>query len=820
MTGGEDPFARIGAALGDASGARTPRADDRVHVAPAPPDAPALPEEWRELGRPAGVWTYRDAAGAVLRHTLRFEAHGEKTIRPATLWRWASGRLAWRPAAEPGPRPLYGLDRLAARPSAPVLVVEGEKATDAAERRFPEMVAVTWPGGAKAVGKADWSPLQRREVIAWPDADDAGRAAARAVVSAVAAVGGVAAAVQLPAALPAGWDLADPWPPGFGQAAALSAAAAAKAALTADAVTWPFGIYQTDDGLFWEQSLQDGRAAPVRLCAPFDVLGEARDPDGGGWAVVIGFRDRDGREKTEVVSRALLAASHGEVRSRLAGEGLVVNPARGKADRFAGALAEVTSSRRMTLVGATGWASGDRFVLPRRVIGPPGSERVLFTGDAAALHYGEAGTLDSWRAGVAAHGTGNRLLTFALSLAFAGPLLRPLGLEGGGFHFRGPSSCGKTTLALAAGSVWGGGGPLGAGQSWRATANALEMVAYGHSETLLVLDELALVAPEEAGQAAYALSTGQAKGRAKTDGSLRRRAEWLAMILSTGEIGLADHIRASRRAERPMAGQELRLVDINADAGGGLGVWDALPEHTTPGGYSDAIKAACGVSYGLAGPAFVEIMAGDLTAARGKAALTLATFLHEMRREGDTGQVHRAAQRFGLVAAAGELATEFGVTPWTLGDAWNAAASLFERWADGFGRTARREEHDVIAVLRAAIERDYSRFASLADDAPADEWEPPAAPALSDRAGEARSLSTYGFRHISGATVFYLFHDTGWAEVFRGFDPKFAAKVVEEAGFLERGDGAHVKKAKRVHGQVRRFYWVRADIMTAGEPGD
>lgn len=810
----QDPFSRIGAALQTANAVRPAKPEDRVHVAPAPADAPALPQEWRGLGSPSAFWAYRDGAGRLLRYTLRFESEGEKTIRPATLWRKPSGQLVWRPAAEPGRRPLYGLDRLASRPGAAVLMVEGEKTADAASSLFPELVVLAWPGGARAVGKADWSPLAGRDVLAFPDADEPGRAAARAVCAAALSAGALATAtVALPEALPAGWDLADPWPPGFGLAAASAAIAAARDALSADAVSWPFGFFQTPDGLFSEQVTQDGKTTPVRLAAPFEVLGEARDPDGGGWSVVIRFKDRDGREKTEIISRALLASSHGEVRARLAGEGLVISPARGRADRFAAALSEVTSTRRLTLVGATGWAPGERFVLPTQVVSSPGAEPVLFTGDAAALRYRAASTLDDWRRTVAAPAVGNRLLMFALSAAFAGPLLRPLGLEGGGFHFRGPSSCGKTTLALAAGSVWGGGGPLGYGQSWRATANALEMIAYGHSETLLVLDELALVAAEEAGQAAYALSTGQAKGRSKTDGSLRRRAEWLAMILSTGEIGLADHIRASRRGERPMAGQELRLVDIHADAGCGRGVWESLPSGVDPATFSDGLKAACGRSFGTAGPAFLEMLVGDLDDAKVAASGVLQAFLSEVQREGDTGQVHRAALRFGLVAAAGELATAFGVTPWEAGDAAAAAGFLFERWAAAFGRTARREEHDVISILKGALEMHLSRFAALAEDVPPEEW----SPAATDRAGEARSLSTLGFRHVSGATIYYLFHDAGWAEVFRGVDPQFAARVLAEAGYLERGEGAHLKRAKKVQGQKRRFYWIRADILSADD---
>jgi putative DNA primase/helicase len=95
----------------------------------------------------------------------------------------------------PAPRPFYGLDRLAARPSAPVLVVEGEKAADAAATLFPEYVTVTWPGGGKAVGKAEWRALAGRAVAAWPDNDAAGHEAVAAVAKALATAGAASAAV-------------------------------------------------------------------------------------------------------------------------------------------------------------------------------------------------------------------------------------------------------------------------------------------------------------------------------------------------------------------------------------------------------------------------------------------------------------------------------------------------------------------------------------------------------------------------------------------------------------------------------------------------
>lgn len=170
-------------------------------------------------------WSFADAC-------RRIEAHLGQVPDPPTkgaeyVWRYGSGFLvcrfpgkkirplwwdgeAWQWKAPPAPRPLYRLDALRSRPDAPVLVVEGEKAADAAQRLFPQAVAITWPSGCKAIDKADWSPLASRRCTLWPDADAVGKDAMAKLAPRLLAAG--AAQVRLvkpPADAPEGWDLAD-----------------------------------------------------------------------------------------------------------------------------------------------------------------------------------------------------------------------------------------------------------------------------------------------------------------------------------------------------------------------------------------------------------------------------------------------------------------------------------------------------------------------------------------------------------------------------------------------------------------------------------
>jgi putative DNA primase/helicase len=166
------------------------------------------------LGKPASWWTYRNPAGQRLFVVARFnKADGDKAVLPVTYCEGLSGKREWRWQAPQEPRPLYGLDRLAQRQEAPVLVTEGEKAADAASELFPDHVAITSQGGAGAAGKSDWGPLRGRTVTIWPDNDEGGQNYAADVVRFAHEAGAaLVRMVEVPDAFPTKWDAADPPP--------------------------------------------------------------------------------------------------------------------------------------------------------------------------------------------------------------------------------------------------------------------------------------------------------------------------------------------------------------------------------------------------------------------------------------------------------------------------------------------------------------------------------------------------------------------------------------------------------------------------------
>ncbi len=178
------------------------------------------------LGEPTAVWWYGSPTGAKLMAVVRYpvldeqkqprmkDGKAEKTIRS---WCWArrdDGSEGWACTRPSDHLPLYGLDRLAAQPDRPVILVEGEKTADAHTAHDPSCVTITWPGGSKNVEKADridWSPLAGRSVTLVPDHDKSGAWAMRMIAQWLVAAGAMVAGVAdlRGRDLPQGWDLAD-----------------------------------------------------------------------------------------------------------------------------------------------------------------------------------------------------------------------------------------------------------------------------------------------------------------------------------------------------------------------------------------------------------------------------------------------------------------------------------------------------------------------------------------------------------------------------------------------------------------------------------
>lgn len=184
---------------------------DFQQITPVPVDQedPGSKMNHYKYGKPTKFWAYKDAQGKLLFYIRRWDFHdGTKDIRPLS-YGTLNGDVGWHHKLAVKPRPLFGLEKLAHRPDARVLIAEGEKASDAAQKLFPHALCITWPGGTSSVKHVDWSPLKGRSVLIWPDNDQAGFKAAAEIRDQISDIIKQLIIIRPPSSEKKGWDAAD-----------------------------------------------------------------------------------------------------------------------------------------------------------------------------------------------------------------------------------------------------------------------------------------------------------------------------------------------------------------------------------------------------------------------------------------------------------------------------------------------------------------------------------------------------------------------------------------------------------------------------------
>lgn len=201
------------------------------------------------------------------------------------------------------------------------------------------------------------------------------------------------------------------------------------------------------------------------------------------------------------------------------------------------------------------------------------------------------------------------------------------------------------------------------------------------------------------------LCNGVGKTRANRFGGARPPAEWRTLMLSTGEVRLADKVGEDNRASRVAAGQQIRLIDLEADAGAGMGLFEDIHGHSSPAEFARYLKNSAESSYGHAGPEFVAKIAEDIPTAMTEINRLMNSFVALYRPRGKIdGQVERVIRKFALVAAAGEMAIGYGVVPWSKGTAMSAVSKCFQDWIGERGTTGALEDDEAVKHVRSYLE--------------------------------------------------------------------------------------------------------------------
>lgn len=170
--------------------------------------------------RLVATYEYRNTDGELLGYVVRvLDEKGKKQTLPVSYCHNTKTNIdRWwlKGFSDKGYKPIYGAEKLGQSPLQRVLIVEGEKAADAATKIFPEHTVISWMGGSASASKANWKAVGGREVTVWPDNDAAGKKAAIAIITEINKVNGFRGAASIvdiyALNLLEKWDLADELP--------------------------------------------------------------------------------------------------------------------------------------------------------------------------------------------------------------------------------------------------------------------------------------------------------------------------------------------------------------------------------------------------------------------------------------------------------------------------------------------------------------------------------------------------------------------------------------------------------------------------------
>jgi putative DNA primase/helicase len=389
----------------------------------------------------------------------------------------------------------------------------------------------------------------------------------------------------------------------------------------------------------------------------------------------------------------------------------------------------------------------------------------------------------------------------AISAAFASILLKPCERENFGIHFVGNSSEGKSTALFVAASIFGSHKYI---RPWRSTDNGLEGMAVTHNDMLLVLDEIGQMDSKKIGDAVYMLANGRGKTRANILGAARESHAWKIGVLSSGEKDLATHMAESNK--KMYAGQGIRLLTIPAkptlESGG---ILESLNGFQNYAELAEHLGKATNKYYGTPMIAFVEKLIGELKAIPKYFADALKEAKTKYLPSGASGQDDRVFKIFFTIGFAGELATRYGITGWSVGEALSAALKCFNDWLEDKGGLGNQEEKQILEQIRYFFSTyAQGKFQKIVDGKTFDD------PSLNERAGYVEIRT-----NTSGSTeeIYYVFPEYFKNVVAKGLHLKTVTQLLIAKEIMEPESSKYFQTRVYINGNRQRMYLINSRIF-------
>ncbi|TRX52753.1 DUF927 domain-containing protein [Thalassomonas sp. M1454] len=439
----------------------------------------------------------------------------------------------------------------------------------------------------------------------------------------------------------------------------------------------------------------------IYISAQIFCLGYVKNAEHKTWERKIAFKDFEGQWQSIVLPMNETSSSANKLAQHLSYHGL--HFVEGQKKKLYDYVLACNPSQRFISVNKPGWY-GDTYVSPKGGL----FGRYIYNAPSNMQQfYQQSGELEQWKNNVAALCAGNSRLMFSVSVVFCSLILPLIDGQCCVFHLYNKSSTGKSSALKLAMSVLGKGL-----MTWHTTDNALEEFLQRLNHSAGIFDEIAQLPKNKLSEVIYMVCNGE--GRARF-GQTDKRNTWLNNCLSSGEFSIKSALTDSKQGL--YEGQEVRFVDICADAGEGHGVLDDIHNYPDSGAAIEALNCAVDNYYGTAGQYFTDEVMSDKELCTSLALDFRNEFLEKINVSELDSIERRVASNFANVVAAGKLATDLGITGWPLDEVVWAGEECFRSWQDSRENSEAEVLESAVTTIQAKLMR-ASRNKFISQDNP------------------------------------------------------------------------------------------------------